>query len=147
MDVYPSQASMGLWTTPTDLAEILIEMMKSYQGMSSRVVSEKTAAQVIDLERPYQYWYSNGTGYYCFYVFNPAAGQGIVIMINHENGDKLRREITHSCFRAWKWRWGGDLLLIDRLIYKGLVFLAISVFAFILLLGTVLVFRVSGPKT
>ncbi len=139
--VYPTQAAMGLWTSPSELAEILIEMIHSFRGESSRIVSAENASDVINLGRPYQYWYSNGGGYYCAYIFNPALGQGIAVMINHEAGDELRKEISHSIFRSFGWQWGGDFLLIDRLIYKWMAFSAVCIFVLILFLGTALVLR------
>lgn len=143
-EVYPTQAAMSLWTTSAELAEILIEMMHAFSGESSRIISAETASEVINLGRPYQYWYSNGSGYYCAYIFNPALGQGVAVMINHEAGDELRKEISHSIFRSFGWQWGGDLLLIDRLIYKWMAFSAVCVFILILLLGTALVFRLNN---
>ena len=144
-DVYPTRAAMGLWTTPTDLAHILIEMMKSYRGLSSLVASPDTVKQLIDLNRPYFHWYSSGGGYDCFYAFDARAGHGIVIMINHDAGSDLRKEITHSFFRAWKWRWG-DFILKDRMIYSGMIFAALAFFLLIILLGAVLFLRQSSRK-
>jgi len=144
-EVYPTRAAMGLWTTPTDLAHILIEMMESYRGLSSLVASPDTVKQLIDLDRSYFQWYSNGGGYYCFYAFDARAGHGIVIMINHDEGLDLRKEITHSFFRSLNWRWG-DFLLKDRMIYSGMIFAALGFFLLIILLGTVLFIRQSRRK-
>lgn len=144
-DVYPTRAAMGLWTTPTDLAHILIEMMKSYRGLSSLVASPDTVKQLIDLDRPYFQWYSNGGGYNCFYAFDARIGHGIVIMINHDAGSDLRKEITHSFFRALNWRWG-DFIFEDRLIYSGMIYAALAFFLLIILLGTVLFIRQSRRK-
>ena len=144
-DVYPTQAAMGLWSTPTDLAHILIEMMKSYRGLSSLVASPDTVKQLINLDKPYYHWYSNGGGYSCFYAFDARAGQGIVIMINHDGGPVLRKEITHSFFRSWNWRWG-DFLLKDRIMYSGMIYAAMAFFLLIILLGAVLFLRQSRRK-
>ena len=37
--VYPEMAAAGLWTTPSDLARFVIEVQKSAQGESNRVLS------------------------------------------------------------------------------------------------------------
>jgi len=144
-EVYPTQAAMGLWSTPTDLAHILIEMMKSYRGLSSLVASPDTMKQLINLDKPYYHWNSNGSGYSCFYAFDARAGQGIVIMINHDAGPDLRIEITHSFCRSWNWRWG-DFLLKDRMIYSAMIYAALGFFLLIILLGTVLSVRQSRQK-
>jgi len=144
-EVYPTRAAMGLWTTPADLAHILIEMMRSYRGLSPLVASPDTLKQLINLDKPYFQWYSNGGGYSCFYAFDARAGHGIVIMINHDAGSDLRKEITHSLFRSWNWRWG-NFLLKDRIIYSGMIYAALGFFLLIILLGAVLFLRQSRRK-
>jgi CubicO group peptidase (beta-lactamase class C family) len=39
--IYPEMAAAGLWTTPTDLAKLCIEIALSKYGKSNRVLSER----------------------------------------------------------------------------------------------------------
>ncbi|MBK7223323.1 MAG: serine hydrolase [Saprospiraceae bacterium] len=39
--VYPEQAAAGLWMTPSDLCEYIIDMQLAYQGKPSKVLNEE----------------------------------------------------------------------------------------------------------
>jgi len=45
--VYPEQAAAGLWTTPTDLALIVIEIQRALRGSSGCVLSQTAAQEMI----------------------------------------------------------------------------------------------------
>src|SRR5262249_27060054 len=50
--VYPEMAAGGLWTTPTDLAELAIEIALSKRGQSNRVLSEAMAREMLKVQMP-----------------------------------------------------------------------------------------------
>ena len=39
---YPELAAAGLWTTPTDLSQLILEIQKSANGKSNRLLSSAT---------------------------------------------------------------------------------------------------------
>ncbi len=45
--VYPELAAAGLWTTPTDLAKLLIDSQLSLQGKSNKVLTEESVQQML----------------------------------------------------------------------------------------------------
>ena len=45
--VYPELEAAGLWTTPSDLARLAIELQKALQGRSSRVLSASSAREMV----------------------------------------------------------------------------------------------------
>jgi len=45
--VYPEMAAAGLWTTPTDLAKFAIEIARSKQGKSNKVLAQKTVQEML----------------------------------------------------------------------------------------------------
>src|SRR5262249_45380865 len=45
--VYPELAAAGLWTTPTDLAKLAIELQLATHGESSKVLSQAMAREMI----------------------------------------------------------------------------------------------------
>lgn len=40
--IYPEQAAAGLWTTPTDLCKLIVEIQSSYSGKPYKVLSPET---------------------------------------------------------------------------------------------------------
>jgi CubicO group peptidase (beta-lactamase class C family) len=52
--VYPEMAPDGLWTTPSDLATFVIEVLRSREGKSNRVLSESMTRQMLT---PQTKWY------------------------------------------------------------------------------------------
>jgi CubicO group peptidase (beta-lactamase class C family) len=100
---YPFAATSGIWTTPTDLSTLIIEIIHSLQGNSKLKLSQKT---VLDMISPqgYSKWtglgiflddsnedlqiYSLGwgVGFQCMMVCNPYRGNGAVIMTNSDLG-------------------------------------------------------------
>jgi len=49
--IYPEMAAAGLWTTPTDLAKFAIEIAKSWNGKSNRVLSQKTVEEMLSCSK------------------------------------------------------------------------------------------------
>jgi len=45
--VYPEQAAAGLWTTPTDLARVVIEIQRALHGSPTRGLAQATAREMI----------------------------------------------------------------------------------------------------
>lgn len=50
--VYPEMAAGGLWTTPSDLAKLAIDVGLSKRGKSNRVLSQSTAAEMLKAQMP-----------------------------------------------------------------------------------------------
>ena len=45
--VYPEQAAAGLWTTPSDLARVAIEVQLAVRGPAGKVLSQAMAREMI----------------------------------------------------------------------------------------------------
>ncbi|RYY10492.1 MAG: serine hydrolase, partial [Chitinophagaceae bacterium] len=117
--VYPEQAAAGLWTNPTDLAKYIIETQLSYQGKSSKVLSKETTIirlkPLIDKEaglgvfimnKGGATWFSHGganEGFRCQYFGDLENGNGVVVMVNSDNGAILN-EIVNSVATVYGWR-------------------------------------------
>jgi CubicO group peptidase (beta-lactamase class C family) len=119
----------GLATTPEDLAKLTLEVMKAYQGRSTKVVSQKTARLLVtkQVEVPPAALglpLGNGLGVFldssteevCFLhpghnspgttfvvLACPALGKGAVIGVNGNVGDRLYLEILASLAVAYDW--------------------------------------------
>ncbi|QSQ12006.1 serine hydrolase domain-containing protein [Myxococcus landrumensis] len=114
---YPEQAAAGLWTTPSDLARIALEVSKSTQGKSQRVVSQAMAQQMLSrqseafgigfMRRPNVNWFGHGgsnEGYRCVLVAFAEPGSGIAIMTNSDDGSYLFDRLIASAAAEYGWK-------------------------------------------
>lgn len=100
---YPFAAASGIWTTPTDLSTLVIEIIHSLQGKGKLKLSQKTVQDMIspqgcskwtglgvfldDSNEDLQiYSLGWGVGFQCMMVCYPHRGNGAVIMTNSDLG-------------------------------------------------------------
>jgi len=117
--IYPEQAPDGLWTTPGDLARYIIEMQLSLQGKSNKVLSKEMAATMvtpyidkaaalgvfIDTRGDQKYFQHGGAneGFRCQYYGSLENGNGVVVMVNSDNGSIIP-EIINSVATVYGWK-------------------------------------------
>lgn len=100
---YPFAAASGIWTTPTDLSALVIEIIHSLQGKGKLKLSQKLVLDMIspqgcskwtgldvfldDSNEELQiYSLGWGVGFQCMMVCYPYCGNGAVIMTNSDLG-------------------------------------------------------------
>ncbi|MDI3321301.1 serine hydrolase domain-containing protein [Pinibacter soli] len=118
--IYPEEGAAGLWTNPADLAAYIVETQLSLQGNSSKVLnSEMTRLRLM----PYidsnvalgvyimqkgddKYFNHNGAneGFRCVYYGSMNTGNGVVVMVNSDNGSILE-EIVNSVATVYGWKY------------------------------------------
>ncbi|MFD0618450.1 serine hydrolase domain-containing protein [Paenibacillus sp. GCM10027629] len=101
--IYPYPAAAGLWSTSTDLARLVIELMDSLRGQSKIGISEKYAREMITAQGCREWtglgvflegngqdmvfsslgW---GVGFQCMILANPYVETATVIMTNTDTG-------------------------------------------------------------
>jgi CubicO group peptidase (beta-lactamase class C family) len=116
--LYPEMAAAGLWTTPSDLAFFLIDIMKAARGESRKVVSAELARAMLTPQMDIQgfgfliedagdnlFFHMKGKneGFECFMVAYPVRGEGAVVMTNSANGSYLIEEILRGISAAYEW--------------------------------------------
>lgn len=116
--LYPEMAASGLWTTPSDLALFLIDIMKTARGESQNVVSSELARAMLTPQIDIQgfgfliedsgdnlFFHMKGRneGFECFMVGYPVRGEGAVLMTNSSNGSYLIEEILRGISEAYEW--------------------------------------------
>ena len=117
--VYPEQAAAGLWTTPSDLARIAIELQRALDGPSGAVLNQATAHEMIaptgagpfavgfEISKHGEGWYfshSGGNwGFSCHLLAHVRKGYGVVIMTNSDNGGRVIDEIEFRIAAAYHW--------------------------------------------
>ena len=117
--VYPEQAAAGLWTTPADLARLLIEVQRSAEGKSDRVLSRATVQEMLtpvgvgdyavgfSIGKIGQGWYfSHGGSNWGFrgtMIAHKVKGYGLVIMTNADQGGAVASELSRRIQVAYEW--------------------------------------------
>jgi CubicO group peptidase (beta-lactamase class C family) len=118
--IYPEQAAAGLWTNPSDLSKYIIETQLSWQGKSSKVLTpEMTRLRLTPVLEDaalgtfvnsrvtgsFKYFNHNGgnDGFSCTAIGCRDSGEGVVIMINSDNGSIIE-EIANSVATVYKWK-------------------------------------------
>ncbi len=117
--VYPELAAAGLWTTAPDLARFGIEMQKSLQGRSNRVLSRATMLEMatpvgvgpfglgIQITKDGEGWYlshgGSNWGFQCLLVVHKLKGYGLAAMTNSDSGGRLLGEIRQRVAAAYQW--------------------------------------------
>ena len=117
--VYPELAAAGLWTTPTDLAKLAIELQLSLQGKSNRVLSRESARQMIApagvgpfavgfvVAKTGEGWYFNhggsNWGFRADLTAHVVKGYGVAIMANGDRGSALIEELKGRVGAAYDW--------------------------------------------
>jgi CubicO group peptidase (beta-lactamase class C family) len=128
LPVFVAFAAGGLWTTPTDLAGLAVEIQKELAGKSNRILTKKTVEDMlrpglgswglgfqIGGTPPQSYFAHEGSdvGYNCYMVAYDR-GDGAVIMTNGMG--QLEYEIVRSIARAYGWP---DLKPAERKVFAA----------------------------
>lgn len=114
--IYPEQAAAGLWTTPTDLAKYVIETQLAYEDKSAKVLNQQTTKLrltpylnknaalgvfIDNLDSTKYFEHSGGNkGFRCIYYGSLEGGNGVVIMVNSDNG-QIISEVINSVAKVY----------------------------------------------
>jgi CubicO group peptidase (beta-lactamase class C family) len=118
--VYPELAAAGLWTTPSDLCRLAIELQKSVSGGSNKIISREMAGKMLSAgtgdwglgiglggreeEKKKSFSHGGGNnGFVCMLFAFVHKGQGAVVMTNSDNGNDLVFEILRSLAAVYGW--------------------------------------------
>ena len=117
---YPEMAPAGLWTTPSDLALLAIEVQKEYAGKSSKILSQPMMRQMLTrqkdnwglgfgLEDPgHAASFGHGganEGFRCNLqaYTDSQSDEGVAMMTNSDAGGQLMSEIIRAVAREYHW--------------------------------------------
>jgi CubicO group peptidase (beta-lactamase class C family) len=117
--VYPEHAAAGLWSTPTDLANLLLQIGRAWRGQSSLFLLPDTAREMLKRQNSGPYGLgaaiggTDGTpvlmkrgqnvGYQAYLILLPAEGRGMVVMTNSDNGSILAEALIRRAAEAYDW--------------------------------------------
>jgi len=116
---YPEIIPAALWSTPSDLALMAIEVQNEYAGKSNKILSSQMVHEMLshqkdnwglgfDLESPgHKLRFSHGgsnEGFRCtLQAYTESPGQGIVIMTNGDQGWNLLNEVLRAVSAEYGW--------------------------------------------
>lgn len=117
--ITPQQAAAGLWTTPTDLANMIINIQESLEGKSTSLLNKNTAELMLtpynDELAAFGFFIENknGVDYFQHGAGNPGfagwyyaskeKGRGVVICMNSDNHAEIFDEIIKAVAASYKW--------------------------------------------
>ncbi len=117
--VYPEQAAAGLWMTPSDLANYVIDMQLAYQGKPSKVLNSEmvklhlttykdgptSLGSFIEDHNGAKYFEHGAAndGFFGDFYGSLEGGYGVVVFLNKED-QKILPEVINSVAKAYNWK-------------------------------------------
>jgi CubicO group peptidase (beta-lactamase class C family) len=117
--LFPEHAAAGLWSTPTDLAKLLVQLAHTWQGFSSIFLHRRTLQEMLTPQNGGPYGLGaavagdgaslvlmkrgQNIGYQGYLILYPATGQGMVVMTNSDNGSRLAEALINRAAAAYDW--------------------------------------------
>ncbi len=115
---YPEKAAKGMWTTPSEFALVLLDLLRSAESGEGKILPPAAARTMLGrwLESFGPGFLVEGSGddiqflargkthgFACYFVLYPVRGQGAVIMTNSDNGFTLIDEILCALSEVYAW--------------------------------------------
>lgn len=123
--VFPEHAAAGLWSTPSDLAALLILVGRAWHGESHLFLKPDTARQMLTPQNGGPYGLGaavsgegetlvlmkrgQNVGYQGYLILFPATGQGMVVMTNSDNGSVIAEALIRRAGEVYGWAPFGKL--------------------------------------
>ena len=117
--VYPEQAPLGLWTTPTELCNYVIATQLAYIGKPSTIINREMAQLLLtpyldnsatmgafigDRNGEKYFFHDAGNeGYRGLYYGSVEGGNGVVIFVNSDDGNIIL-ELLSSVANVYNWK-------------------------------------------
>jgi CubicO group peptidase (beta-lactamase class C family) len=121
----PELAADGMWSTPSDLARLLVELAKAYRGEDGGLLERAVARSMFARQNGGPYGLGGAlsgsgeslvlmkrgqnVGYQGYLLIFPEAGQGMVIMSGSDNGTTLAEALIRRAAAVYHWPTLGPL--------------------------------------
>jgi CubicO group peptidase (beta-lactamase class C family) len=120
--IFPALAASGLWTTPFDLAQLIIDIQLARAGRPSKVLDKQSVDQLLTPQTPPdgRQWglgfelkgqgeaarfrhTGDNIGFKCFLQGFCERGMGIILMCNADNGEIMHKELFQIIAKEYGW--------------------------------------------
>jgi CubicO group peptidase (beta-lactamase class C family) len=117
--VYPEFAAAGLWSTPSDIAQLIVAIASSAAGNDGSLFAERGLADMLTRVDDLGYGLGvalagaardriamkrdNNAGFRSAFVACPTSGQGAVVMTNGDNGGPVVDRVLDALVRRYQW--------------------------------------------
>ncbi|MBK6345126.1 MAG: beta-lactamase family protein [Bacteroidales bacterium] len=121
-DIHPEMAAAGLWTTPLELARIIIEIQNAVKGKSDYISAEsanemltKQNTDATGIGLGFWFYQDSGgdsllfthaggnDGFQSVFFGYKSLGKGVIVMINSSNDYELMYEVIRSVASEYNW--------------------------------------------
>lgn len=115
--VYPELAPAGPWTTATDLARLVVEIQKEYNGLSTLIADSGLVREMITPQinttglgihlkgtgNVSAFWHAGNNAGYTGLLFGTTSDQGAIVLTNSDDGAWLALEMIRSIADVYNW--------------------------------------------
>jgi CubicO group peptidase (beta-lactamase class C family) len=120
--IFPALAASGLWTTPSDLARLILDIQLARSGKPSKVLGKEMVDQLLSPQTPpdgrewglgfelkgqgetARFRHSgDNIGFKCFVQGFCEGGMGAVLMSNGDNGEVMQKELFQIIAKEYGW--------------------------------------------
>ncbi|MGE5261223.1 MAG: serine hydrolase domain-containing protein [Actinomycetota bacterium] len=117
--VFPEHAAAGLWSTPTEIANLLLLVGRAWRGDSALFLKPETAREMLTRQSVGPYGLGaaiadsggalivmkrgQNVGYQSYLILIPGQGQGMVVMTNSDNGSILAEALIRRAAEVFGW--------------------------------------------
>jgi CubicO group peptidase (beta-lactamase class C family) len=117
--LFPEHAAAGLWSTPGDLAGLLLLIARAWRGESSLFLKPQTAREMLTPQNGGPYGLGaaiadadgalvlmkrgQNVGYQAYLILLPAEGKGMVVMTDSDNGSVLADALIRRAAELYGW--------------------------------------------
>ncbi len=117
--VFPEHAAAGLWSTPSDIANLLLLLARAWRGEGALFLAPGTAREMLTRQAVGPYGLGaavaesqgalivmkrgQNVGYQSYLILLPGEGRGMVVMTNSDNGSKLAEALIRRAAELYGW--------------------------------------------
>ncbi|OEJ99905.1 serine hydrolase domain-containing protein [Roseivirga misakiensis] len=117
-NIYPERAAAGPWTTAEDLAKLIVGIQGAFNSKANPILKQESTQELLSIQinnkglgvnlkgidKPEAFWHAGqNLGYTALLYGLIEKGQGAVILLNSDGGERLMQEFITSVALEYDW--------------------------------------------